>query len=65
MPDVKEQLVKFGFEPFPNTPEEAAVELKSERTKWLGVIRAANPPYGVRPAARPSANRVAKSAIVR
>ena len=42
MPDVKEQLVKFGFEPFPNTPEEAAVELKSERTKWLDVIRAAN-----------------------
>jgi tripartite-type tricarboxylate transporter receptor subunit TctC len=42
LPDVKEQLVKFGFEPFPNTPEEAAVELKSEPTKWLGVIRAAN-----------------------
>jgi tripartite-type tricarboxylate transporter receptor subunit TctC len=42
LPDVKEQLVKFGFEPFANTPEEAAVELRSERTKWLGVIRAAN-----------------------
>jgi tripartite-type tricarboxylate transporter receptor subunit TctC len=41
-PDVKEQLVKFGFEPFANTPEEGTVELRSERTKWLGVIRTAN-----------------------
>ena len=39
---MKEQLVKFGFEPFANTPEEGTVELRSERTKWLGVIRTAN-----------------------
>jgi tripartite-type tricarboxylate transporter receptor subunit TctC len=42
LPDVKEQLAKFGFEPLPNTPEQAAVELRAERAKWLEVIRAAN-----------------------
>jgi tripartite-type tricarboxylate transporter receptor subunit TctC len=42
LPEIKEQLAKFGFEPLPNTPEQAAAELTTERAKWLGVIRAAN-----------------------
>jgi tripartite-type tricarboxylate transporter receptor subunit TctC len=42
LPDIQQQLAKFGFESLANTPEEAAAELKTERGKWLGVIRAAN-----------------------
>ena len=39
LPDVKERLAVLGFEPSPNTPEQAAVLIKQEGVKWAKVIR--------------------------
>lgn len=41
LPDVKQRLAAVGFEPLVNTPEEYAVYLKAEISKWGNVVRAA------------------------
>jgi tripartite-type tricarboxylate transporter receptor subunit TctC len=40
LPDVTERLISFGFEPFPNTPEEAAKRVKADSEKWAKTILA-------------------------
>jgi tripartite-type tricarboxylate transporter receptor subunit TctC len=40
--DVQERLAALGFEPAHATPEELAAIIKSEISKWAGVIRAAD-----------------------
>jgi tripartite-type tricarboxylate transporter receptor subunit TctC len=42
MPDVREQLTAFGFEPIGSTPKEFAARIKWEIDKWAKVIRAAD-----------------------
>ena len=42
MPDVREQLTAFGFEPIGSTPKEFAARIKWEIEKWAKVIRAAD-----------------------
>ena len=39
LPDVKQRLDDLGFEVLANTPDEAAVRIKSEMEKWGKVIR--------------------------
>jgi len=41
-PDVKEHLLKLGFEPVANKPEEFAARIKSEIVKWSKVVRDAH-----------------------
>lgn len=41
LPDVQARLVALGFEPAATTPDELAALIKSEISKWAGVIRAA------------------------
>jgi len=41
-PDVKEHLLKLGFEPAANTPEEFGARIKSEIVKWSKVVRDAH-----------------------
>jgi len=41
LPDVREQFVARGDEPFPGTPEQAATYLKNEIEKWNRVIKQA------------------------
>jgi tripartite-type tricarboxylate transporter receptor subunit TctC len=41
-PDVQQRLIEFGVRPIGSTPEEFAAFLKTDRTKWDGIIRAAN-----------------------
>ena len=41
LPDVRARLVALGFEPAATTPDELAALIKSEISKWAGVIRAA------------------------
>ena len=41
LPDVREQFVARGDEPFPGTPEQAATYLKTEIDKWNRVIKQA------------------------
>ena len=41
-PDVKEQLLKLGFEPVGNKPEEFGARIKSEIAKWAKVVHAAH-----------------------
>ena len=38
LPDVKERFAALGFEPSPNTPDEAADLVKQEGAKWAKVI---------------------------
>jgi tripartite-type tricarboxylate transporter receptor subunit TctC len=40
MPDVKQALLDQGIEAAPNTPEQFAVYIKSETSKWAKVIKA-------------------------
>src|SRR5579872_7139436 len=40
LPEMKERLISFGFEPFPNTPEEAAKRVKADSEKWAKTILA-------------------------
>lgn len=42
LPDVKEQFANLGVEPVSQTPEEFAVYIKAETTKWAKVVREAN-----------------------
>jgi len=42
LPDVSEKLAALGAEPVANTPQEAAVFLKSEIAKWATVVKQAN-----------------------
>jgi tripartite-type tricarboxylate transporter receptor subunit TctC len=42
LPDVKERLTAFGFEPVGSTPEELAAKIRSETEKWSKVVRDAN-----------------------
>jgi tripartite-type tricarboxylate transporter receptor subunit TctC len=41
MPDVKERVIKLGFEPVGNTPTEFAAVIKSDSAKWAKVIKGA------------------------
>jgi len=41
-PDVKEHLLKLGFEPVANKPEEFGARIKSEIAKWGKVVRDAH-----------------------
>ena len=41
LPDVKERLAAFGFEPVATTPEDSARLLSAEGAKWAKVIREA------------------------
>lgn len=41
-PDVKEHLLKLGFEPVANKPEEFGARIKSEIVKWGKVVHAAH-----------------------
>ncbi len=41
-PDVKEHLLKLGFEPVANKPEEFGARIKSEIVKWGNVVRDAH-----------------------
>jgi tripartite-type tricarboxylate transporter receptor subunit TctC len=38
LPDVRERLLAFGFEPVADTPDEFAGEIKMEVAKWAKVI---------------------------
>jgi tripartite-type tricarboxylate transporter receptor subunit TctC len=38
--DMKERLIAFGFEPFANTPEEAAKRVRADSEKWAKTIMA-------------------------
>ena len=40
MPDVKAALFSQGLDPAPGTPEQFGAYIRSERTKWAGVIKA-------------------------
>ena len=40
LPDVHQSLVKLGFEPVGNTPQEFAAYIRAEIAKWAKVIRA-------------------------
>jgi tripartite-type tricarboxylate transporter receptor subunit TctC len=42
LPDVKRRLAAVGFEPLVNTPEECAVQFRTELAKWSTFIRQAN-----------------------
>ena len=42
MPDVREQFVARGDEPFPGTPDQAGAYLRAEIDKWRRVIRQAD-----------------------
>ncbi len=44
LPDVQQRLAAIGFTPVVNTPEEFAVELKTEVARWAKVIRDAKIP---------------------
>ena len=40
MADFKEQLVKFGMEPFPpQSPEQFAAMIAAEQTRWAKAIK--------------------------
>ena len=41
MPDVQQQLAHAALDPVGSTPAEFAAYLKSELTKWAGVIKSA------------------------
>ena len=41
-PDVKEHLLKLGFQPVANKPEEFGTRIKSEIVKWGKVVRDAH-----------------------
>ena len=41
LPAMKERLVTLGYEPVGNTPDEYAVEMRTEIAKWAKVIRSA------------------------
>ena len=38
-PDTKERMGKDGTEPLPSTPEEYAVDIDREETKWSQVVK--------------------------
>jgi len=42
LPEVKERLVALGFDPVGNTPDDFAVQIKTEIARWHRVIRDAN-----------------------
>jgi tripartite-type tricarboxylate transporter receptor subunit TctC len=42
LPEVKERLAALGFEPVANTPEEFALYIRSEVSKWAKVMREAH-----------------------
>lgn len=42
IPDVKDRLVRLGFDPVGSTPEEFRKQIEIELVKWAKVIRAAN-----------------------
>ena len=39
LPDVKDRMASMGFQPVGNTPDECAVHIKAEASKWAKVIR--------------------------
>jgi tripartite-type tricarboxylate transporter receptor subunit TctC len=41
-PDVKQRLLKLGFEPVANKPEEFGARIKSEIAKWGNVVHDAH-----------------------
>ena len=41
-PDIRQKLVEAGVEPITSTPEEMTAYVKSETTKWAGVVKQAN-----------------------
>jgi tripartite-type tricarboxylate transporter receptor subunit TctC len=44
LPEVKQRLAAIGYTPVANTPDEFAVEIRSEVARWAKVIRDANIP---------------------
>lgn len=42
MPDIREELLSQGVQPFVSTPEQFAAMLKLELAKFAKIIRAAN-----------------------
>lgn len=41
LPDIKERIAAFGFEPLGSSPEDAAAQFRSESAKWTRLIREA------------------------